>query len=200
VAGRDGLVSIYGTARPPDAPAGWRDPAAVADPDDPGRIFAWRLTRTTDPFGNSVEYAYERDATAQDGPHRWDQLYLREIRYAEHGDPASFLITVTFHYEPRPDPFSDYRAGFEIRTVRRCTRIEVATHAGADRLWRTYHLAYHEPSEHNGVSLLREISVQGHDGELSQWLPPVSFGFTRFQPDRRDPMGGQIPLRGIRDR
>ena len=201
VAGRDGVVSVYGMARPSDAGTGWRDPAAVADPDDPGRIFAWRLTRTTDPFGNSVEYAYERDAIAEAGPHRWDQLYLRQIRYAEHGDPARFLTTVTFHYEPRPDPFSDYRAGFEIRTVRRCTRIEVATHAGADRLWRTYHLAYHDPSEpHNGVSLLREITIQGHDGELSEWLPPVSFGYTRFDQDRRDVLpvaGSDLPVNAV---
>ncbi|WP_291409029.1 SpvB/TcaC N-terminal domain-containing protein [Actinophytocola sp.] len=189
VAGRDGLVSVYGTPRPPNADAGWRDPAAVTDPTDPRRVFAWRLTRTTDPFGNTVEYAYERDPVQQDGPHHWDQLYLAEIRYTDQADPASFLVTVTFQHEPRPDPFADYRAGFEIRTVRRCTGIEVATHAGPERRWRSYHLGYldlDQAGPGNGVSMLGEIRVQGHDGELSEWLPPVSFDYTRFEPDRRD--------------
>jgi hypothetical protein len=50
------------------------------------------------------------------------------------------LVSVTFKYEDRPDPFSDYSAGFEIRTRKRCTRIEIRTHADEDRLLRTYEL------------------------------------------------------------
>lgn len=41
-------------------------------------------------------------------------------------------MSVTFEYENRPDPFSEYRPGFEIRTRKRCTRIIVRTHAGQD--------------------------------------------------------------------
>ena len=47
-----------------------------------------------------------------------------------------------FDYEERPDPFSEYRAGFEIRTRLRCKRIEIRTHADHDRLSRTYELVY----------------------------------------------------------
>jgi len=58
----------------------------------------------------------------EDGPHYWDQVYLSRIRYADYGEPSDrrFLVTVDFRYSLRPDPFSDYRAGFELRTVRRC--------------------------------------------------------------------------------
>src|SRR5215813_6304213 len=138
VRSKDGLVSFYGTPKPSNAAPVWSDPAVIRDPDPlkPHHIFGWKLTRTLDPFGNSIEYLYERDAVQTDGPHRWDQLYLSEIRYVDHGDPTDpqFLVKARFLYENRSDPFSDYRAGFELRTVRRCTRIEISTQADADVL------------------------------------------------------------------
>jgi Salmonella virulence plasmid 65kDa B protein len=66
VRSKDGLVSIYGTP----GTAG-NDPATVANPADRSRVFAWNLTRTEDPFGNRIEYLYERDATQTDGAHHW---------------------------------------------------------------------------------------------------------------------------------
>jgi RHS repeat-associated protein len=203
VRSKDGLVGFYGTPKPPDAGPDWTDPAVVRDPDPrkPHRIFAWKLTRTVDPFGNRIEYLYERDRANSDGPHRWDQLYLSQVRYGDFGDPADsrFLITVDFSYDDRPDPFSDYRPGFEIRTVRRCRSIEISTHAGTDALARSCRLTYLDqlglPAEQlppNGVSLLSQIEVEGRDGELSQALPFLAFGYTRFAPDRRN----LLPLTG----
>jgi RHS repeat-associated protein len=201
VRARDGLVSHYGTRRPADAADGWVDPAAVADPADPGRVFEWRLTLTTDSFGNRIEYAYERDEVAAEGPHAWDQLRLAEIRYADYGDPDEprFLASVRFHYEPRPDPFSEYRAGFEVRTVRRCTRIDTAVDPGSPTPVRSYHLLYldqlDQPPDEvplNGVSLLAEIQVEGHGGTGTERLPPMRFGYTRFAPERR----GLAPVEG----
>jgi RHS repeat-associated protein len=196
VRSKDGLTSLYGAIRPTDAPPAWRDPATIVDPDPdkPDHIFAWNLTSTTDPFGNRIEYRYERDATPQDGPHHWDQLYLAEIRYIDYGDPVSpqFLVQVAFQYEQRPDPFSDYRAGFEIRTVRRCTAVAVSTHAGSATPTRTYHLVYLDqrglpPDQlpRNGASLLSQVQVEGHDGAVSEWLPPLEFGYSRFDPEGR---------------
>lgn len=189
VRSKDGLVSMYGTPG-----AAGNDPAVVAKPADRSRIFAWKLTRTTDPFGNRIDYLYERDAVQTDGPHQWDQLYLSEIRYVDYGDPANpqFLVTVQFTYADRPDHFSDYRAGFEIRTVRRCTQIAIFTHADTDILTRTYDLVYLDqrslPAEQlprNGVSLLSQINVTGHNGDLTEALPPLEFGFTLFEPEKR---------------
>jgi hypothetical protein len=146
VRSKNGLVSFYGTPRPVPSPQDWSDPAVIHDPDPlkQRHVFAWKLTLTFDPFGNRIEYLYDRDAVQSDGPHHWDQLYLSEIRYVDYGDPADpqFLVTVKFFYETRPDPFSEYRSGFEIRTVRRCTRIEISTHPGVDILTRTYKLVY----------------------------------------------------------
>ena len=196
VRSKDGLISQYGTP----ALAG-NDPAALSKPVDRSRVFAWKLTRTTDPFGNRIDYLYERDAVQTDGPHQWDQLYLSEIRYVDYGDFANpqFLVHVKFTYETRPDSFSDYRAGFEIRTIRRCTRIEVFTQPGAEILTRTYRLIYLDqrglPTDRlppNSASLLSQVQVEGHDeanpdsSQRKELLPPLEFSYTQFKPERRD--------------
>jgi RHS repeat-associated protein len=203
VRSKDGLVSQYGSPRPDSADQDWSDPAVIRNPNsplEPRRIFAWKLTRTTDPFGNRIEYVYKRDARHTDGPHHWDQVYLSEIRYVDYGPVAAhtFLVTVRFIYEQRPDPFSDYRAGFEIRTVQRCTRIEIVNHPHTDVPVRSYHLSYADQSRtsgepapateslpYNRVSLLRQVLVEGLRKGQSESLPALEFGYTRFEPQER---------------
>ena len=135
VATKDGLISRYGTPRPVNAPHDWADPAIVANPNPWRRSFiaAWKLTETVDPFGNRIVYEYERDAGAA-GPHLWDQVYLKRVRYADYTDSQGvgrFLVSIAFVYGDREversDAFSDYRAGFEIRTRLRCRGIEIET-------------------------------------------------------------------------
>ncbi len=193
VRSKDGLVSVYGTpGASPD------DPAVIANPENRAEIFNWKLTRTTDPFDNTIQYEYERDS-GETADHHWDQLYLKRIRYADYTEPGAggvpvkkFLVSVTFVYEERPDPFSDHRAGFEIRTRLRCTGIEIRTHAGSERLVRVYRLIYLDqrmlPIEQlplNAASLLSQVLVEGHDDERIESLPPLEFGYTTFEPTRR---------------
>ncbi|SOD22642.1 SpvB/TcaC N-terminal domain-containing protein [Nitrosomonas ureae] len=189
VRSKDGLVSRYGTADKRGI-----DAAVIADPesDDQSKIFAWKLTRTTDPFGNRIEYEYERD-TGQDGPHHWDQIYLERIRYVDYetDGQTNFLVEVTFDFEDRIDPFSEYRSSFEIRTRKRCTKISIKTHAGEERLVRTYDLIYLDQRPElaallpiNGASLLSQVLVTGHDAENTESLPPLEFSYTQFQPDK----------------
>ncbi|MCC6995523.1 MAG: VCBS repeat-containing protein [Deltaproteobacteria bacterium] len=189
----DGLVSLYGTPGTRGA-----DPGAVRDPADPRRVFAWKLTETRDPFGNVIQYEYQRAQPAPGAPVRGDQLYLSEVRYADYGDPAnpSFLIRVRFVYDERPDAFSEHRAGFEVRTTLRCTRVEVSTHADRARRVRTTHLDYLDQlgrPEHelplNKVSLLSRMRVVGRDDERpAAWgpaaseMPPLELGYTRYEP------------------
>lgn len=90
----------------------------VADPAARNKIFCWKLSQTTDPFGNRIDYQYLRDRGSE-GPHVWDQLYLQKVQYVDYEKDGQtrFLVSVTFVYEERPDLFSDHRAGFEIRTA-----------------------------------------------------------------------------------
>ena len=60
---------------------------------------ARRLVETTDPFGNRIEYLYERDSVAENGPHRWDQLRLKTIRYADYGSRDMTLRPDAGRYE-----------------------------------------------------------------------------------------------------
>lgn len=212
VRSKDGLVSYYGTAKlPVNADTTWVDPAVVANPGDRSHIFSWALTQTRDPFGNVIVYDYERD-TGTDGPHYWDQLYLKRIRYIDYGnrDNPEFLVSVTFEYEDRPDRFSEYRSGFEIRTRRRCQRIEIRTHAAQEQLTRTYQFIYLDQRTDlvnldsllplNGVSLLSQVKVSGHDGDTTEDLPPLEFDYTRFEPQGRDffPVEGRdLPARSL---
>ena len=222
VRSKDGLISIYGTpGRRGD------DPAALTDPDHMTHVFAWRLTETRDPFGNRIVYEYRSDEGDADG-HRWRQPLLKRIRYVDYTDDGGrtrYLASVALVYDdesfpgdarpqaPRPDPFSEYNAGFEIRTSRRCTGIVTATHAGADRLVRGYRLVYlderaelpdlAERLPQNGVSLLSQIQVVGYDdaGQPQVELPPVELDYSAFEPrTRRDffPLSGNdLPPGGL---
>lgn len=206
VRSKDGLISLYGTP----ATRG-NDPAACANPDPVTRdkVFMWKLSETRDSFGNRIEYEYLRDRPSE-GSRLWDQLYLKEIRYADYteGEASKFLVTVSFHYEGRPDPFSDYRAGFEIRTTKRCTHIEVHTHAEETRLVRTIHFQYLDQITNeskilplNRASLLHGVTVTGHDGDQPESLPPIQFDYTRFDIEQRTftPVEGHLPARSLAD-
>jgi RHS repeat-associated protein len=190
VRSKDGLVSVYGTPLSVQ-----NDPAVIANPENRSQIFDWKLTETRDPFGNVIRYDYERNS-GDTADHLWDQLYLKQIRYVDYTDPQAgdekFLISITFNFEERPDPFSEYRPGFEIRTIRRCTTIEIRTHADLERQVRTYRLIYLDqrslPREQlplNAASLLSQVLVEGHDGDLRESLPPLEFGYTAFEPAKR---------------
>jgi hypothetical protein len=204
VTGSDGIVSLYGAPLPPTG-----DPPVIADPAARSRIFAWNLSETSDLFGNRIQYRYRRDADTE-GPHTWDQLYLEEIRYVdfETEGQTRFLVSVRFVYEERPDPFSEYRAGFEIRTRLRCSRIEIRTHANPDTamLVRTYDLVYVDQRVRAGelpgaslplnrLSLLSQVRMTGHDGPATQALPPLEFGYTVFAPEQQRFQ----PIRAVND-
>jgi hypothetical protein len=206
VRNRSGLRSLYGTPG-----SGLTDPATIRHPDDRSRIFSWSLTQTTDPFGNRIDYLYERDPTAEDGPHRWDQIRLKTIRYADWGprEAPQFLVSVTFLYEARPDPFSSYRAGFEIRTTQRCSGIEIRTHAETELLTRVYRFRYQDELDdaatalpNNGASLLRRVETEGVDGDKREALPPLDFAYSGFDPSKRiyralAGVGDSIPERSL---
>jgi RHS repeat-associated protein len=183
---KDGLTSFYGTPAPDD-------PAVIRKLNN-NDIFAWKLSLTKDPFGNRIEYLYtERDQGLEinDG-HQWDQPLLKNIRYADYEDAGEtrFLILLTFFYETRPDPFSEYRAGFEIRTSKRCKAILIQTDADQLRSTRRYDFDYRNDFV-NGVSRLTSVRVVGFDdaGAEHRELPPLEFDYTDFRPEdqrRRD--------------
>ncbi len=191
---KEGLVSYYGTEN-----AAGNDPCTVHDPADPSKVFGWKLSRTEDVFRNRIVYVYERDLVNVDGAHFWEQSYLKSVMWNDFKDGLDerYLTTVEFVYGKRPDPFSEYHAGFEVRTVRRCEEIQILHHptltgGSVDTLVKSYKLTYLDervavgdlPAELlplNGVSLLARVQVFGHDGSAVEALPPLDFGYSTFE-------------------
>ena len=202
VSSKDGLISFYGTPRSEHAGDAWVDPAVIlkskSKPADRDRIFSWKLTLTQDPFGNRIEYLYEKrdqstDADKKHGHDLGEQPLLTQIRYVDYeaNNQIQFLVTVKFEYEDRPDAFSDYRPGFEVRTTNLCKAILIETHADQDYKVRRYEFKYSSNNALNGVSHLTAVSIVGFDdqGNPLQELPPLEFAYTEFNPQdqkRRD--------------
>ncbi len=207
---KDGLISRYGTKRGTAIELTENDPAVAADPtsENRARIFCWKLTETRDVFGNLIVYEYLRDSGSERA-HLWDQPLLHRIKYGDYDDRGkpSFLVQVEFGYEPRPDPFSEYRSGFEIRTTLRCHRILITTHTadGVVHQVREFRLLY-EQAPHNGLSLLTGIELFGFDDEgvrsARPILPPLTYGYSSFEPARRQfkaVEGQALPLQAVSD-
>jgi len=185
VKSKDGLISYYGQRETDRLDL----PATIFDPDNPTKLFSWKLTETIDPFGNKIRYEYAQDLNTEPS-RQWNQLYLNNIKYIDYLDnqgDESFLAEVTFAYEDRPDAYSTYNAGFETRTTKRCHHITVKTTTDQERTVRTYELGY-TPGELNLVSLLTTVAVIGHNEEAppgtlqEERLPPLQFNYTPFEP------------------
>ena len=154
----------------------------------------------------------ERTTTASSGPHAHRiRHYLFEVLfdygdlpeplpiYAEDGTAVPWWDRSNDDLSglaPRPDPFSTFRSGFEIRTLRLCKRALMLHHfregelSGAP-LVKSTRLTYAQ-DPHAGFSVLKEITVWGHRKDVqnttnyvSRDLPPVTFRYSEFQPQKQ---------------
>ncbi len=174
-------------ASQPDA--GWADPAVITGPARAGSSPGCSA-ETLDPLGNRILYAYQPDR----GRHRASVTCPGSATPTTATRPVPhFLVTVKIilSYEPRPDPFSDHRPGFELRTTQRAAAIETWTQAGTV-LARRAELSLRRPAglaAANAVSLLTRVTVTGFDAgahrrrcrRSSSATPPGSPPQRRFQ-------------------
>ncbi len=188
---KDGLVSYYGMPTEAGLSVATESDKAVAvnfNPENPEMIFSWKLARTEDPLGNHIIYEYERDLqNNSDDSHVYNQLFLKRIKYIDYQDATNatqYLAQVEFIYEDRPDPFSVYTSGYEIRTIRRCRFIRIYSHPQDVEpiLSKSYELRYEE-TPFSRTSLLSQVIVTGHDGNATERMPPLEFGYTAFTPE-----------------
>lgn len=131
------------------------------------QIYQWLIESATDVHGNRIDYVWRTlDDTAQ--------AYLSEIRYNHTGKGG---MSVAFGYENRPDVITDFKAGFEIKTLKRLTSLEVKVE---EKKVRGYAFSYEEISDWQPLSLLSTVTQSGRDGGH---LPPASYSYTRFNPN-----------------
>lgn len=139
---KDNITSIYGK----------NAESRIADLKYPSHIFKWLLAETYDDKGNRIVYEYKAenlDGVGQSLPEEQNRLasgaiasnrYLKSIKYGNRTPRSNdWLFQVVFDYGEhdlntptpsevgqwtyRPDAFSSFRSGFDIRTYRLCRRV-----------------------------------------------------------------------------
>ncbi len=130
------------------------------------------------------------DAVARDGSNAW--LFEVVFDYGEH-DANAPGPNEARAWPARSDPFSSYRAGFEVRTYRTCQRVLMFHHfpgemgVGRDCLVRSTDFMYSDEVDPTDVSnpvynFLRAVTQTSYrrinGGYDSRSLPPVEFEYT----------------------
>lgn len=200
---RDNLVSTFGR----------NAASRVADPDEPSRVFRWLLEEIQDAKGNVIRYEYksenldnveahlprEKNRLAMGSlpanrylkrvfygnrqPHQTDEwLFEVVFDYGEH-DPIHPSTAEQQPWPVREDPFSSYRAGFEIRGYRLCRRVLMFHHF--PELGETPYLVSATEfgfREQPVLSLLTSVGRTGYarrdDGSpVSKSMPPLELGY-----------------------
>lgn len=188
--------------------------ARIFDPDAPRKVYSWLLEERRDAYGNQVRYDYAPEngdgissKPAYAGRDRRTQRYPSAVRYGNYAtgsatvawmfqilfdygqydfDPANPDPTVPVRDWPvRPDPFSTYRPGFEVRTWRRCRTIAV-THCFPDELGtkplitRLVKIDYDDDSTQSQIAGLTEIGWRTDaDGTVQSLAsPPLSLSWS----------------------
>ena len=194
---KDGLRSLYGTPDPDERPRRLERSATIAGP---AGIFAWLISETVD-----LSATASSTATVVDPGGTPRGLLVPDplCRLRRRRPTPIYLVSVQLDYESRPDPFSDRRPGFDLRTTQRsdthrdqhpCRR----TDAGEERSSSPTPIrtAYLRATR---VSLLTKITIIGHDGENSETTPPLELGYTDWQPDQRRfrLLSGELPVTSL---
>ena len=138
--------------------------------------------RSANRYLKRVRYANRTSRLIQPDLSQMEWLLELVMDYGDHeGDFP--VINPTTSWPVRPDPFSSYRSGFEVRTSRRCHRI-LMFHRFEElgpqpKLVRSLELDY-EGSTKLG-SFLRRVTVNGYgDGQnVKRSMPSLEFTYSR---------------------
>jgi hypothetical protein len=164
-------------------------------PDDPGRTANRYLKRIL--YGNRTPLLDEAghrprfltDTQTQNAGWMFEVVF----DYGEH-DTNAPTPNDGGDWTLRADPFSSYRAGFEVRTTRLCQRVLMFHHfpgeegVGADCLVRSTDFDYSYEQDPNNsrnpvYTFLCAVTQNGYrrdgDGYLKRSLPPVEFEYTQ---------------------
>jgi RHS repeat-associated protein len=207
---KDNVTSIYGKSTE----------SRIADPKDETKVFKWLLEESFDDKGNVILYKYENENDQnvdRSLPNEKNRLkgqsfanaYPKRILYGNEKpfERNGWLFEVVFDYgehdltkpDPeeihawpvRPDAFSQYRAGFEIRTYRLCRRVLMFHHfpelGNSPYLVRSTDFQYNETdAEQSAVACyLISVTQTGYvkdaqsDNYKKRSFPSVEFDYSR---------------------
>jgi RHS repeat-associated protein len=188
--------------------------ARIADPDDPDdRVYQWLLEEVIDDRGNVASYEYKTEDLAGVAAEPGEQhrlaagagqqanRYLKRIRYgnATPGEGSSNRLLVVLDYgehdlspaevhawTARPDAFSDYQSGFEVRTWRLCRRVMMFHDLGGDlgpgpmpRLVHTLELMQRSDPSTTLLTAVRHVGYRWNGVAYdTAALPPVELDYS----------------------
>lgn len=216
VTSRENVISYFGRSAA----------SRIFNPADPSQIFEWLVDESVDPKRNRIVYTYkeENDENVPKDVYETNrsitaQRYIHRIEYGNYKkkDGTGQAFAIIFDYgeydinDPltawtpvqdwscRPDPFSSYRSGFEIRTFRLCRNILLFHYfeeeLGSPFLVKAGILEYdnresYDPIRFNGISKLKKAGLRAFRKTLTgtfetQDLPPLEFGWSEFNPPER---------------
>jgi RHS repeat-associated protein len=155
------------------------------------------------------------------GPTRRGRHYSFEAVF-DYGDPVHTAAPpyptpgaaqelTTNQWFVRGDPFSSYRAAFEIRTLRRCARVLMFHHfteLGGTQLVKATNFEY-DNDANTRLSLLSSVRVEGYArqgaGYSTADMPPITFKYSAFKPEQQRyasvaAIGNDLPARSLADR
>lgn len=134
-------------------------------------------------YGNKTPYKNFGDAFLPES----DYLFSAILDYGEYNTASPFDKVRDWDF--RSDAFSDYKAGFEIRTTRLCRRVMLFHHFTApdqyDGLVRSLNFSYDITKAEN-FTFLKSITLVGYlkneDGSYRQRpLPPIGFEYQKHE-------------------
>lgn len=186
---KNGQVFVFGQYPNAQDPA--RRSRVVRNDDSFDETFMWLVDEIRDTSGNSIHFYYSQFPADSPGV-----LFLTEVRYSVNGPTYH---SVQFDYVVRADRakpggaaptagLADYRAGFRQIMGRRCEAVRV--YAGPQQV-RKYTFSYSlspgedpAPPPPGAVStnVSRLCKVTEWDSTFSNYLPPLTFSYSPFQP------------------
>lgn len=176
VFGSDGSLSIYGDSAE----------SRIGDPQYPGHVFAYLISRSEDALGNVVRYRYCGDGANR---HLLQVLYGNKASGTTSSSPDDFHLGLVFAYAGRNDVYVNRKPGFEVRCGLRCESATLYHGFGSAPLFsdgnRVRSLSFEYVAGCGGVSLLEKVVESGHrvlaDGTVeSESLPPMTFSYFPF--------------------
>jgi RHS repeat-associated protein len=207
----DNVTSTYGKSAQ----------ARISDPADPTRVFEWLIEETSDSKGNKVLFTYKQEDDAnvpleiyEHNRSRRANRYIQSIKYGNYfyegeggATEEQYAFEVLFDYgeydlenpdgppgvwKARPDSFSSYTAGFELRTHRLCRNILTfhrftSEFGGSPFLVRVMRLRYDETRSISFLKSAQEVGYrrEGNGGYEKQEMPALELGYLPFKPDKQ---------------
>ena len=139
-------------------------------------------------YGNRIPWHVGDDNDGIERASGADWMFEAVFDYGDH-DGRTQLPEPTQAWPCRPDPFSSYRSGFEVRTYRRCHRILMFHHfpdepgVGASCLVRSTDLTYTSTGG-SGLTTVASVTSTGYRrrqgrGYHTRSLPPLELGYSQ---------------------